>query len=148
MSVDHAWRKHAKCRGLDTNLFFGERGEHQTMETAIAICNGAVFRTDDETGKTFREEKDPCPVRQDCLEYALTFDYNEDFGVFGGTTPGFRRKIRSDRMRTRPPEPVSVVVLCRRCRGTGLYSTPTGRIYSCQCRDGLEVRVKARSSVV
>ena len=35
MTADHAWRKQAKCRGLDTNLFFGERGEHQTMETAI-----------------------------------------------------------------------------------------------------------------
>ena len=145
--MNHEWRKQAKCRGLDTNLFFGDRGEHYTMDTAMLICNGGVFDKADPTGMKIKAEHDPCPVRQNCLEFALSFDYNDDYGVYGGTTPGFRRKIRSERMRANPnPEPVSVVVLCRKCRGTGLYSTPTGRIYSCQCRDGLEVRVKATAS--
>lgn len=146
MKKDTAWYKQARCKDLDVNLFFGDRGEHQTMETAMAICNGAVFRKDDETGKTFYEERDPCPVRQACLEFALSYDYNEDFGVYGGTTPGFRRKLRYERQKART-EPEPVVVLCRRCRGTGLYSTPTNRVYSCQCRDGLEVRVKTRSAL-
>jgi WhiB family transcriptional regulator, redox-sensing transcriptional regulator len=32
-----------------------------------------------------------CPVREECLEYALKW---EQYGLWGGLTPGQRRKIR------------------------------------------------------
>ena len=137
------WREHARCRGIGPDLFFSERGEAQTQNTAMAICNGATFHKNDETGMSYKEGIDPCPVRDECLEFALGFDYDEDFGIFGGTTPGRRREIRKERTRVGATHE-RVVIVCRKCRGTGLYATPTNRIYSCACRDGLEVRKQAQ----
>jgi WhiB family redox-sensing transcriptional regulator len=78
----NGWRKDALCRGVDTNLFFpaGELGEEPVLhaETAKAVC----FR---------------CPVREECLEYALVTD--QPFGVWGGTTEAERRSIRRRRRR-------------------------------------------------
>lgn len=68
------WREHAKCRGLDPELFFPQRGE-STAE-AKAIC--AV-----------------CPVRVQCLEYALLNDERQ--GIYGETTGRDRRRIRRRR---------------------------------------------------
>jgi WhiB family redox-sensing transcriptional regulator len=33
-----------------------------------------------------------CPVQGECLDYAL--DHDERFGVWGGVTPGERRRLR------------------------------------------------------
>ena len=73
------WRQSAACRHSDPNLFFpiGDTGpavEH--AEAAKAVCR-------------------QCPVRVDCLEYALTS--NQDTGVWGGTTEEDRRKLRRQR---------------------------------------------------
>ncbi len=35
-----------------------------------------------------------CPVRAECLEYAL--EHNEVFGVWGGTDPEERKQLRED----------------------------------------------------
>jgi WhiB family transcriptional regulator, redox-sensing transcriptional regulator len=78
----NGWRKDALCRGVDTNLFFpaGELGEEPVLhaETAKAVCF-------------------TCPVREECLEYALATD--QPFGVWGGTTEAERRSIRRRRRR-------------------------------------------------
>jgi Transcription factor WhiB. len=39
-----------------------------------------------------REICNECPVKNLCLEYAI--EQQEDFGVFGGMTPGERRRLR------------------------------------------------------
>ena len=79
------WRQCAACRHSDPNLFFpiGDTGpavEH--AEAAKAVCR-------------------QCPVRVDCLEYALTS--NQDTGVWGGATEEERRKLRRQRRMTGGP---------------------------------------------
>ena len=77
------WRRLAACRDADTDLFFpnGETGEalEQAAE-AKAIC--AV-----------------CPVREECLDFALTT--NQPYGVFGGLTETERRSLLRRRARER-----------------------------------------------
>ena len=65
------WRKHAACRGLDPELFHPERGE--VTDQAKHVCFG-------------------CPVRDECLTYALT--HFEKFGIWGGLSERERRPLR------------------------------------------------------
>ena len=62
------WQDLAACAGMDTDIFFprenGGGGERERMRRARAVC---------------RE----CPVRKDCLEFAIRLDC---IGVFGGMT--------------------------------------------------------------
>jgi WhiB family redox-sensing transcriptional regulator len=60
------------CKPDQMNLFFSEL--KSKVAKAKAIC-------------------DSCPVKQKCLEFALSND--EEFGVFGGTTPQERKNLVS-----------------------------------------------------
>ena len=73
--TDSNWREHAACRGMDTRIFFPERGDNR-REIALArqACSG-------------------CPVKQQCLDVALSFP-EDDFGIFGGYTSTERRSVR------------------------------------------------------
>ena len=64
------------CVGKDTTLWFPDRsrGPHGSDEAKL-ICSG-------------------CPVRKECLQYALSSDMA--FGVWGGTTPAERRRMKDD----------------------------------------------------
>ena len=70
------WRHDAACRQFPTELFFpighGPRAQAQASQ-AKTICN-------------------ECPVRVECLDYALTT--NAQFGVFGGMSEDERRRVR------------------------------------------------------
>jgi WhiB family redox-sensing transcriptional regulator len=73
---DEPWRAFAACIDADDRLFFapGESGEAvETTAPARRICAG-------------------CPVKSDCLEYAL--ETNQRFGIWGGLTPDERRPLR------------------------------------------------------
>lgn len=65
------WQDQAACLGMDPDLFFPERGA--STRDAKSICNS-------------------CPVRVDCLEYALA--NGEKFGIWGGMSERERRRIR------------------------------------------------------
>jgi len=65
-----AWQQQGACRGLDPNLFFPERGE--SVKEAKAVCA-------------------PCPVRAECLDYAL--ENHEALGISGGLSGRERRKL-------------------------------------------------------
>jgi WhiB family transcriptional regulator, redox-sensing transcriptional regulator len=65
------WRYRAACRGTDLNVFFPGRGE--SAEPARQICAG-------------------CPVRQPCLDYALSQGITH--GIWGGLTERDRRPLR------------------------------------------------------
>ncbi len=69
-----AWQDRAACSGVDPELFFPAKGE--SLAPAKAICAG-------------------CPVRVECLEYALT--HNERYGIWGGTSERERRRLRRRR---------------------------------------------------
>jgi WhiB family redox-sensing transcriptional regulator len=66
-----AWQQRGACRGADPNLFFPERGE--SVKEAKAVCTG-------------------CPVREECLEYAL--ENHEVLGIWGGLSGRERRQQR------------------------------------------------------
>ena len=62
--------------GQDIDLWHPANGNRVSAERAKAIC-------------------ERCPVRQHCLEWAL--EANEQHGVWGGTTPLERQKMRRNR---------------------------------------------------
>jgi WhiB family redox-sensing transcriptional regulator len=65
------WRKHAACRGMDTNLFYPEAGYngHRKQRQAQAVCAG-------------------CPVRDECLQALGAYRG----GIVGGQTTAQRTK--------------------------------------------------------
>ena len=65
------------CREVGIELFFPEeRGNgSDTYSFSRIICSG-------------------CVVKQECLEWAI---HHEDHGMWGGTTPTERRRIRQKR---------------------------------------------------
>jgi WhiB family redox-sensing transcriptional regulator len=72
------WRELAACRGIDLAVFFPERGE--SAGTARRVCAA-------------------CPVRQACLDYAITNRISH--GIWGGLTERERRALRSGWLRAR-----------------------------------------------
>ena len=62
------------CSQTDPEAFYPDKGE--PTEPAKAVCRA-------------------CPVRFECLEWAL--DGNERFGVWGGLSPTQRRRIKITR---------------------------------------------------
>lgn len=73
------WVQRAKCKDEDPELFFpiGTTGPAaEQIERAKAVCV-------------------QCPVRQDCLEWALAT--GQDAGVWGGTSEEERRAMRRSR---------------------------------------------------
>lgn len=69
------WQERAACAEVDVNMFFPEKG--QSVSDPKRICRG-------------------CEVREQCLEYALTFG-DSLHGVWGGMSDLERRKLRQQR---------------------------------------------------
>lgn len=67
------WKAQANCAGVDPALFYPEVADRPTAAAARAVCAG-------------------CPVRLECLAYALR--NGEEYGIWGGTTERDRRLIR------------------------------------------------------
>ncbi|APZ81710.1 hypothetical protein NCPPB3778_56 [Rathayibacter phage NCPPB3778] len=79
-SEEAVWRQEAACArpGIDIEIFFPH--DDQDRDQALSICRD-------------------CPVRRQCLDYAITSRIHE--GIFGGVTPKGRdstlAKIREKR---------------------------------------------------
>jgi WhiB family redox-sensing transcriptional regulator len=75
-----AWLDQAACRGHDPERFFPESGEQTKAAEAKAICAS-------------------CQVRDHCLELAVRAagGLDQDHGVFGGTLPAERSRLRGNR---------------------------------------------------
>ena len=69
-----AWHRQAACRGVGVDLFVIDQGQ-QYEPRARQMCAG-------------------CPVRQECLDAALSFGDRGVTGLWGGTTPTERRQLR------------------------------------------------------
>lgn len=65
------WQMDAACNGTDVETFFPNKGE--STSDAKRICRR-------------------CPVRAECLEYAL--DMAEKFGVWGNCSERERRRLQ------------------------------------------------------
>jgi WhiB family redox-sensing transcriptional regulator len=70
--IDLTWQQNAVCAEVGSELFFAEKGEAWHVKQAKKLCAG-------------------CPVRQECLEYAL--ENGERFGVWGGLSERQRRAL-------------------------------------------------------
>lgn len=77
------WTRQAACAGINPELWFPARGDHHTANAAIAICLG-------------------CPVRAQCLKYAL--EQRIEHGIWGGLPVRARRHLR--RAMPRQPRPL------------------------------------------
>jgi hypothetical protein len=80
------WRDHAPCREIGVEVFFHDDttqvGGNHSYADARRIC-------------------DPCPVRQDCLDAALTIEGDKSeqdrAGMWGGRTPKQRYRLHRQR---------------------------------------------------
>lgn len=68
------WMDHAACNGYDPELWFPSWPKPNEYGQARRICAR-------------------CPVRKECLELALKTDNR--YGMFGGLTPGQRKKLKT-----------------------------------------------------
>lgn len=81
--IDWKWQNDAACHGEDLVLFFGVDGERQVEREirefkAQQVCMG-------------------CPVRTDCLDYAVTRP--EKYGTWGSLNEDERSRERRRRTR-------------------------------------------------
>ena len=73
------WRTEANCRGMDSEIFFVDRGT--SNKEALAVC---------------RE----CSVQLECLDYTLQAEHPViNYGVWAGKGPKEIRRLRSERLR-------------------------------------------------
>jgi WhiB family redox-sensing transcriptional regulator len=73
---EEGWKKESNCQGLDTEAFFPvSRGAYEYKDMLAKVCGA-------------------CPVKQQCLDYAVKYNL---LGWWGGTTDRQRRIIRAER---------------------------------------------------
>lgn len=88
------WVSKARCRGMDPNIFMPEPGDN--IAGIREICNGKMvkrFNRDRQRNELVGDP--PCPVREECLQYALELP-GKVVGIFGGTTEKERRALKSE----------------------------------------------------
>ena len=71
------WKQYAACAGMDPGLFYAKSNTHEG-QAALKICSS-------------------CPVANECLKYALEFEYwagGKPAGIYGGFTPTQRNAMR------------------------------------------------------
>lgn len=83
-STDTDWQVGAACTGMDPNIFF----------VGGPIRSDSVLTADRSRAKAVCKQ---CPVRIDCLEYALA--NNIGHGTWGGLNEDERASLRRKRMR-------------------------------------------------
>lgn len=78
---DKPWAAKAACGWTPPGFMFPEEGDSTKEADALTLCNGSRA-----------EGTRPCPVRAECLDYALSTQ--QMFGIWGGKTERSRRSIR------------------------------------------------------
>lgn len=89
---EHSWRYEAKCKDVDTDIFYPPRDRRlykPIADKAKAICWG--------TG----DDDPPCPVLNKCLWYAIEMD--DTHGIWGGLSHRERSHLKRkyDRLKTK-----------------------------------------------
>lgn len=69
---DKKWLDSGNCKGMDPSIFFPETENVKTTKNAVSICKS-------------------CPVRAECLSYAIKNE--ETFGVWGGVPTRVRMRL-------------------------------------------------------
>lgn len=78
--MNHEWRDRAACArpGISPEIFFHE-GQGPWPPAQESLARAVCFQ---------------CPVRRDCLDWAID---REQFGMWGGRTVAERRALRAER---------------------------------------------------
>ena len=79
------WRQLGRCRGIDPEIFYPDSDEEAVEAKGICLL---------------------CPVRETCLEYALTV--REKHGVWGGLTERERRRMLTSVASRPDPDPALI----------------------------------------
>lgn len=93
-----AWRRHAKCAGVDTETYYPARNRdtYKTIaDGSKGVCKG-------------HDGWPECPVRSQCLTYALTT--NEAHGIWGGLSHRERNALLKKWDSVGRPSPLSAFV--------------------------------------
>lgn len=77
------WQDQALCNGVPLEIFVPDREDDEGLAYARGYC-------------------DPCPVRDICLRYALTYGQR---GYWGGTDTAERRRLKAKKDRAKCPSP-------------------------------------------
>lgn len=75
--VPGEWARQGRCRSVPASVFFPERSDATSVAEARRLCVG-------------------CPVREECLEYALAAPYALQ-GIWAGTSQKQRSAMRAER---------------------------------------------------
>lgn len=78
--MERPWLKDAACRGLDVSLFYTTDDVEATRES------------NSDTNRVALRFCKTCPVKAECLDYALKHEIE---GIWGGTLPVERRHMRA-----------------------------------------------------
>lgn len=112
--IDTSWRSNAACIG-HTDLFFSphtcwtdcpedcqagrsEEGRFERIKAAKAMCNGAAAVPPSELYPHGMPERQVCPVRDECLEWAIETRYS--IGFIGGKSERERKLLAKARATT------------------------------------------------
>ena len=107
------WWHHAACRGSDPEVFHPVRGDTDGTKAALAICAA-------------------CPVKDDCLTYAMK--HREMQGVWGGLSANQRKKLASSWVR---------VMQCQRCGTDVSCVSGRPRKYCESCRGNARTKTQS-----
>lgn len=99
MSVLDDIKARGACRGLPDEIFFPAYDSPSANAAAKAVCAA-------------------CPVRAECLDWALTYD---EMGVWGGTGEADRRSLERKRARR----------LCPLCQAPDILHVPDTKFQVC-----------------
>lgn len=84
------WQQNAQCIGTDNSVFFGHaKGTYYKDETKVK---------ETELDRIAKSICKVCIVQAECLDFAITTGQTE--GIWGGSTPKERRRIRRQQLRS------------------------------------------------
>lgn len=102
VAMDLSWRESARCRGMDTDIFFEpERGDKIFMEIDLWDSEDSLPEQHsrqwlaDYRRRKARSICRECEVRTECAVYALIT--KQRYGMFGGLTAKERKVILRNR---------------------------------------------------
>lgn len=93
------WRAWSACRGMDVEIFFPDILTERTAAPAKVICGN-------------------CPVRQPCLDYAVSITTCQ--GIWAGTTEKERERLRRRRNHERRQSRIAAGDIVPRTNNTAL----------------------------
>jgi len=132
LHADSDWKELASCKGIDPAVFHPTRGEIEVQRRALAICNGIP-------AKHRKAGTPPCPVRDQCLAFALSLPPSVDLaGIYGGKTHRERLIVRRKKLGNTRPRPE-----CGTTSGFN-YHRHNGEVPCQPCRDAEKRRVTSK----